>query len=54
MYLSATPAAKMAPPECPKLSKEKILKMRKWSTLSSLAENILNVNSLQNSIFLIL
>ena len=54
MYLKEMAAAKIAAPEWPILSREKILKILKWSTLSSLAENILKVNNLQNNMFLIL
>jgi len=54
MYLKATAAAKIAPPEWTMLSNEKILKILKLSSLSNLAENILKVNNLQNRMFLIL
>ena len=54
MYCIAVEAAKIAAPECPKLSNEKILNILKWSTLSNFAENILKVNNLQNKILRIL
>ena len=54
MYLKEMAAANMAAPECPMLRREKMLNILKWSTLSSLAENILKVNSLQKRMFLIL
>ena len=48
----ATAAAKIAPPECTKLKKEKMLKILNFVTLSNLAQKMEKENNLQNKIFL--